>query len=390
MPFARLCALAALLTLIPAGLAADTPKKATILCYHIVESPNDTHFSISRETFRTQMQYLASAGYNVISLSDLYDYLSGQTESIPDNAVVVTVDDGWRSTYTRIYPEMKRLGLPFTVFVYPKFVGASAYALTWKQIREMSDDGVDIQSHTYSHAFLTRRRHSSFGPKQYAKWLERELVGSREAIEEKTGRPVRFLAYPYGDYDSRVARETMEAGYDAAVTANFGSVQRGTDLFRLERVVIYASTSFAEFRKQVGAAPMPLLARDPKTPELDPQHPVISATIRDHERLDPSSVEMAIVGAGRIPFSYDPETGRISMVVREPLPKKRQHVVVWGREMKSGRRVESSWAFVPASLPEVTRETRRETVPVAARRETTPTRNVRQTSSTRAVVQAPR
>lgn len=341
--------------------AADGPKRATILCYHIVESPSDTEFSMSRAAFRTQMEYLASSGYNVISLTQLFEYVSGQSSSIPDNAVVITVDDGWRSTYTRIYPEMKRLGLPFTVFVYPTFVGMSDYALTWRQIREMADDGVDIQSHTYSHAYLTMRRHPAFGPKRYSDWLERELAGSREMIEEKTGKPVRFLAYPYGDYDAVVARRAMEAGYDAAVTANSGAVGRKSDPFRLSRVVIFARTSFAEFRRQVGAAPLTLVAREPETQKLDPHHPVVSATIRDHERLEPSSVGMAILGAGQIPFSYDARAGRISLVVRENLGPMRRQVVVWGRDRTSGRRVETAWTIVPPKV-------REDPTPVAARR----------------------
>ncbi|MHB0970877.1 MAG: polysaccharide deacetylase family protein [Thermoanaerobaculia bacterium] len=353
--FLALCFAASLLH------AADAPKRATILCYHIVESPSDTEFSMSREAFRTQMEYLASSGYNVISLTELFEYVSGQNRSIPDNAVVVTVDDGWRSTYTRIYPEMKKLGLPFTVFVYPKFVGMSDYALTWRQIREMADDGVDIQSHTYSHAYLTKRRHPSFGPKRYSEWLERELAGSRETIEEKTGKPVRFLAYPYGDYDAVVARRAMEAGYDAAVTANFGAVGRSSDLFRLSRVIIYARTSFAEFRRQVGAAPLQLISREPETPKLDAHHPVVSATIRDHDRLDPASVGMAILGAGQIPFSYDARTGRISLVVRESLGPKRRQVVVWARDRTSGRRVETAWTILPPAIGE-------DVIPVAARR----------------------
>jgi peptidoglycan/xylan/chitin deacetylase (PgdA/CDA1 family) len=349
----------------PLSLLASEPRSATILCYHIVESPQDTRFSITTETFRLQMQYLASAGYNVIPLAELYEYISGKRDSIPENAVVVTVDDGWRSTYTHIYPEMQRLGFPFTVFIYPKFIGASAYALTSKQIREMSDNGVDIQSHTYSHSFLTAKRHSSLGPSQYSAWLRRELQGSREQLEAITGKPVRFLAYPYGDYDDALARRTAAAGYEAALTADFGSVKPGSDPFKLRRVVIYVDTNFAEFRRHLGPKILEVRNTTPSSgTALDAKSPVVSAKIVNFESLEPDSVGMAILSAGRLPYSFNPADGSISLVVREPLKGKRHQVVVWGKDRKTGRRAEHVWSF--------TTEATTRTATVAARsRQTT-------------------
>src|SRR5881409_143066 len=83
---------------------------ATILCYHIVESPQDPRMEVSREAFRQQMRYLAMTGYTVVPLRDLYDYASGKRASLPRNSVVITIDDGWRSTYTEVFPEMKHRG----------------------------------------------------------------------------------------------------------------------------------------------------------------------------------------------------------------------------------------------------------------------------------------
>src|SRR6185503_20086634 len=114
----------------------------TVLCYHIVESPPDPRTEISRETFLQQMRYLAMTGYNVIPLRDAYEYATGKRASIPKNSVVVAIVDGWRSTYTEVFPEMKKRHFPFTVFIYPRIIGQTPYALTWKQIREMANAGV--------------------------------------------------------------------------------------------------------------------------------------------------------------------------------------------------------------------------------------------------------
>ncbi len=229
---------------------------ATILCYHIVESPQDPRMEVSRETFHQQIRYLALTGYNVIPLRWAYEYAKGVRESLPKNAVVVTIDDGWRSTYTEVFPEMQKRKFPFTVFIYPKIIGQTAHALTWKQVKEMAAAGVDIESHSLSHPFLTQRRHASLGDKEYQAWLDHELVDSKRILERETGRTVSFLAYPYGDYDHHLAAAVAKAGYAAALTCDYGHVGRGSDLLRMKRFVVDKRMDFAEFRHYLGAGQM--------------------------------------------------------------------------------------------------------------------------------------
>jgi peptidoglycan/xylan/chitin deacetylase (PgdA/CDA1 family) len=330
---------------------------ATILCYHIVESPRDPRMEISRETFRQQMKYLGSTGYNIISLSDLYAYVAGRRATLPRNAVVITVDDGWRSTYTEFYPEMKRRHFPFTVFLYPKIIGQTSHALTWSQVREMSKNGADIQSHSLSHPFLTSRRHPSLDSKSYHAWLENELLDSKRILEKETGRTVNFLAYPYGDYDTAVARSVARAGYAAALTCDFGRVHRGSDPLRFKRMVIDKRMSFASFRHYLGVSPLRLEETMPEE-VFNPDQPVISARIASYKQLDPNSVGMALLSVGATPFSYDPRDGSISLVVRDALKGEVQRAIVWGTDSRSGKRVEAIWSFrlppqlLPDSLPD--------------------------------------
>ncbi|HEX7809947.1 MAG TPA: polysaccharide deacetylase family protein, partial [Thermoanaerobaculia bacterium] len=147
-------------TAAPRRTDGDIPT-ATVLCYHIVEAPAAPRMHIDRETFRQHLRYIEMTGYNVIPLRHLYEYVMGERKSIPKNAVVITIDDGWRSTYTEAFPELQKRKFPFTVFIYPNIIGKTANALSWTQIREMADAGVDIQSHALTHPFLTRRRHTS-------------------------------------------------------------------------------------------------------------------------------------------------------------------------------------------------------------------------------------
>lgn len=341
------------------SLSAAPPRQeslptATVLCYHIVESPNDPRMEISRDTFRQQMRYLAMTGYNIIPLRTLYEYVTGKRNSIPKDAVVITIDDGWRSTYTEVFPEMQKLGFPFTVFVYPRIIGQTSHALTWKQVKEMSDAGVDIESHSYSHPFLTKRRHATLDDRQYEAWLEQELAGSRKMLEKETGRPVAFLAYPYGDYDHHLVAACARAGYEAALTCDFGRVKKASDPLRMKRFVIDKRMDFASFRRYLGAGAMKVEGVTPiPTQIFEPAQPlVVSAKIPNHTQLDPKSIRMALITPGTSsPFSYDAKSGEITMVLRdaiEQLKGKTLRALVWATD-KAGKRVEASWVFhVPA------------------------------------------
>lgn len=371
---ARRALLATILVLLPIASFA-TPKAgrdkddgrpaATVLCYHIVEAPADPRMEISRETFRQHLRYLEMTGYNIIPLRHLYEYVSGKRASLPQNAVVITIDDGWRSTYTEAFPELAKRKFPFTVFVYPNIIGQTANALTWKQIREMSEAGADIQSHSLTHPYLSRKRHRSLDDASYAQWLARELRESRKQLEKQTGKPVKYLAYPYGDYDQGVADAASAAGYDAALTCEFGRVKTGSDPFRMKRVVIDKRMDFAAFRHYLGTKPMQLAEITP-APAMpaDPTATVISAKIPNFQNVDPKSVGMALLSLGSaLPYSYDATNGSISLIVRDALSsiQGRYHrAIVWATDKKTGKRVEASWVLrmpdpnAPVPLPATT------------------------------------
>ena len=303
---------------------------------------------ISRDVFLQQMHYLEMTGYTVVPLRDIYEYAAGKRSNLPKNAVAITIDDGWRSAYTEAFPELKRRHFPFTIFIYPKIIGKTTYALTWKQIREMAEAGVDVESHSYSHPFLTRRYQATLDEKQYSEWLEHELVESKRILERETGRPVCFLAYPYGEYDHHLTVNVAKAGYEAALTCDWGKVTRGTDPLRLRRVVIDKKMDFATFRRYLGARSMPLEAMSPAPGHiLDAgQMLTISAKIPNYKELDPRSVGMALLSiTGAVPYSYDAQNGLISLVINEGLSGPLQRALVWATEAKSGHRVEASWTF---------------------------------------------
>lgn len=333
----------------PRKTGGETAPTATVLCYHIVEAPAAPRMHIDRETFRQHLKYIEMTGYNVIPLRHLYEYVTGQRASIPKNALVITIDDGWRSTYTEALPELQKRKFPFTVFVYPNIIGKTSNALTWPQIREMSDAGVDIQSHALTHPFLTRRKHRSMSDERYVEWLRKELAESKRVLEKQTGKTVDFLAYPYGDYDDTVASMAEKVGYNAALTCDFGPVKKGSNPLKMRRFVIDDKMDFAAFRKYLGATPLQLAELSPKPGKAEPTTTTISAKIPTFKDLDPKSVGMALLSAGAtIPYSYDARSGAISIALSNALSTlgaKYHRAVVWGTDMKTGKRLEATWVF---------------------------------------------
>ena len=334
----------------PKNSDGDLPT-ATVLCYHIVEAPAAPRMHIDRETFRQHLRYLEMTGYNVVPLRHVYEFVVGKRASLPKNAVVITIDDGWRSTYTEAFPELQKRKFPFTVFIYPNIIGKTANALTWAQIREMAEAGVDIQSHALTHPYLTRRKHRSMSDDAYAAWLKKELAESRRILEKQSGKKVQFLAYPYGDYDDRVAEAAEKAGYTAALTCDFGRVKKGSDPLKMRRFVIDDKMDFAAFRKYLGATPMQIAEMTPKpgNATIDPGITTISAKIPGFQSLDPKSVGMALLSLGStVPYSYDARSGEITLTLREALStlKAKYHrAVVWATDVNTGKRVEATWVL---------------------------------------------
>lgn len=245
--------------------AADAPI-ATILCYHEVDDA-PTHSTIARRdakddkqsesrrytatraTFAEQLDYLVANHYNVIPLADLVDHLAGRKATLPPKAVVITVDDGWLCSYTDMLPMFEERGMPWTLFVYPKIVGRGTHAVTWDQLASIAKKhNIEVGSHSYTHPFLTLKNNKQVQQAEYDAFLKHELLESKSRIEKATGKPVRYLCYPFGDYDATVAAAAKNYGYEAAVTTERGAITRSTPLMQLKRYLIHNTTTLEEFK----------------------------------------------------------------------------------------------------------------------------------------------
>jgi peptidoglycan/xylan/chitin deacetylase (PgdA/CDA1 family) len=331
--FAPIAALSLILT--TAALAQDT----TILAYHEVDPVPERGWAVSSEDFADQMRYLALAGYNVVPISALVDYIDGRRDSLLPNAVVITVDDGWLCASTEMQPVLKRFGFPWSLYVYPKIVGQGSHALTWAQIAALRKTGVDIEGHTMSHAHLMHTSHSDLTDEEYDAFLRTELDESKRVIESHTGQPVRFLAYPYGDYDDAVIAAAKRAGYEAGLLSWFGPNNRSTDPMKLRRFAMVSDTSLEQLRTALGAATLDLHELSPAAEGvLAADQTALTATI-DDSQLDPASIRASFLSDTTAESSYDPESHRLTLTWKDKPREQRQTVIVVATTKAGGRAI---------------------------------------------------
>ncbi len=97
-----------------------TASAVRILCYHGIwlgdrRFPGDAMF-MQADTFRRRLAYIRHAGYPVVKLADAARALKGEGPKLPPAAVVITIDDGWLSTYQEMLPALVAHGMPATLY----------------------------------------------------------------------------------------------------------------------------------------------------------------------------------------------------------------------------------------------------------------------------------
>lgn len=214
-------------------------SKIPILTYHSIDGSNSV-ISTAPNIFRRQMRFLRENNYNVLSLSKLVELFT-QNKTIVPKTVTITFDDGFRNFYTQAFPVIEEYGFDATVFLVADFCGKHndwagnpsalprSELLSWREIKELNENGIEFGSHTRTHPDLTRISNTE---------ARRELTESKSIIEEKLGTKVSTFAYPFGKYNQQIKR-LAEYNYDAACSVNLGKTQPDSDFFSLARIDTY-------------------------------------------------------------------------------------------------------------------------------------------------------
>ena len=203
-----------------------------ILTYHSLDTSGSV-ISLPPETFRKQMEWLAKKQLPVVPLNQVREARGG---------IALTFDDGFRNFYQDAFPVLERHGFPATVFVISDYCGSRNQwptqprstipvleLMTWSEVEQVARAGVTIGCHTATHPHLTALSEHE---------IERELAVSKAAIEDRIGRGVDSLAYPYGETALHV-REVVRRYFQLACSTRFAAVAPTADLLDLPRLDSY-------------------------------------------------------------------------------------------------------------------------------------------------------
>jgi len=182
-----------------------------ILCYHQIRNWTATDGKMGKDyivpiaEFKSQMKMLADSGYQTILPDQLYDYLV-YGKKLPKKPIMLTFDDTKLDQYTAAIPEMNKYGFKGVFFIMTVSIGKANY-MSKAQIKELSDAGHVIGSHTYDHQNVKKYQGDD--------WLK-QIEKPTKTLQEITGKEVKYFAYPFGLWNKEAIPELKKRGFTSA------------------------------------------------------------------------------------------------------------------------------------------------------------------------------
>jgi peptidoglycan/xylan/chitin deacetylase (PgdA/CDA1 family) len=342
----------------------DDGIRVSILGYHDVgENLPETAMRIRTSKFRKQMEAIRQLGIKVISMEQFIAWKKTGIP-IPERSILITFDDGWKSTYTDAFPVLREYGFPYTVYLYKNYVDGGGRALTTAMIEEMkAAGGLTIGSHSVSHPYpLTVKSFRKKSANTFDAYLRKEMGESKYFLESKFQTKVATYAYPGGFYTEEMFKLATEFGYDSMFTVIPGKIKRSLPNETLPRYIILGNydkifetaTTFREGQSStdLGTSPTSIVQTTPYpvVPEagaiINSRLPEISADLSKVESLNPKTLSMKIAGFGEVPATFAAETKKLSWTVNRRLRLPTCQVVVSWKDA-AGKVVEPTlhWSF---------------------------------------------
>ncbi len=240
----------------PAGTPITRPFDLPILMYHHVSQtvPGDAltaGLTVTTTGFEQELQYLKCAGYTAVTMAQLFAAMDGKAV-LPRKPVMLTFDDGYDDGYTQAFPLLQKYGFAGSFAIITGLVEGGGPYMSWAQIREMADAGMEMTSHTVTHIDL--------GTSDDATDRD-QLATSKQALQSQTGRPVEFLVYPSGEpfrsgseaRQAEVVALLREAGYRGALLDGSNTTTQDPSApFALNRWRVFGSEDIYTYAGSIG------------------------------------------------------------------------------------------------------------------------------------------
>ncbi len=191
------------------------PGQVPVLMYHFLGSREDAIASknyVQPESFRKQMEFLKRFGYHVISMDELYEIKMGRRKP-RGREIVMTFDDGNVTFATQAFPILQNYEYPVMLFVITEpLKHETEGSMSVPTVQELlKNPWISIGSHTRTHPILSELNETQ---------IRDEIANAKIELEQIFGRPVLYLAYPRGNFNSLIGKIAEEAGYRLAFTTS--------------------------------------------------------------------------------------------------------------------------------------------------------------------------
>ena len=302
------------------SIVSTTPN-AAILLYHHVSSSTPASTSISPEAFKSHMEYL-DAHHTVVSLQDVVSAIQHNT-TLPENAVAITFDDGYANILDNAHPILADLGFPYTVFINPDEIGVGPKQLTWEQVIAMHNDGVVFANHTLDHLHMLNGE-QVMGERAWLEKVWQNVESAEKKIEDKLDISLKYLAYPFGEYNTALANKLKAEGY-IGFGQHSGAVGPSSDMQALPRFPAAGPyANLATLKTKLNSLAMPVTQSSHKDPRMTTRNlsSPISLTI------DSDDVRLTQVNCffGGDPIETSLEENVLTFTLDETLPVGRSRV----------------------------------------------------------------
>lgn len=242
------------ITITPSPTPTATPVwvvrgPGTIICpillYHHIKVPDVANaLFVTPKDFRAQMQFIHDNGYTPIPVSLLVKAINFGAP-LPERPVVISFDDGDITVYQNAFPIMKEFGYVGINYLVGNRLGSEGF-LSIDQIKEMTDAGWEVGSHSMTHVDLTQSGE-----------LVWELTQSRTNLENKLGVKVDTFAYPFGFFTADIINEVSKI-YSAGMGLGVFLEQRPRDIYYLWRRPVDYGIDMATFSSYLTLPPTPV------------------------------------------------------------------------------------------------------------------------------------
>lgn len=201
---------------------------AHLFVYHRFGDAKHASTNTSIEVLKQQFEFFQDNGYEVISLDRLNRALKAH-EMIPDNWVVLCIDDSYKSFYTKGLPLFKDYNYPFTLFVYIEATDKNyGDFMSWDQVKEASKYG-EIGHHSYGHKHMVSLN---------AQEIKKDTDKAFASFKKHLNIAPKYYAYPYGEFDEKVKEVISAYGFELVLNQNVGAVSDKSPHNDLDRIAL--------------------------------------------------------------------------------------------------------------------------------------------------------